>query len=368
LKQQAEGIQMKLDRDGVLSIVCNDSFHTRKLNTLLSGAVGISGSTLKHLRRAEAVTVNGQYPLANIELSPGDTVRVDFPAIEQPSDLPDEPQLPDVVYEDGLLLAVSKPPLTVVHPTCFHQTGTSAAAIARYYRENNIRAGIHFINRLDLGTSGLLLMAKTGFMQDYMRRQAEQGQYIKTYLGICEQAADGSADMAFANAGARITVDAPISRDLSSIILRKVDPEGKRAVTDVTVLAVSADRQKLLAAFTLHTGRTHQIRVHMSHKGWPLTGDTLYGNGAVPRIPGFTREQAEEAKKLPGSGVHQLLHAWSARYIQPFSGEPVRITCPVPAEFIQEFPDAFDSSGALVSELTDAALSAADAGTGAASL
>ena len=330
-----------------LGITCGGAFVPCSLNALLSNSAGIPGSTLRRLRRAGAITVNGHIPLPDVELVPGTTVLVDLSAAEQPSDLPPDAPLPEIVYEDGLLIAVNKPPLTVVHPTCFHQSGTSAAGIARYYRDNNIRAGIHFVNRLDLGTSGLLLAAKCGFMQEYMRRQAEAGRYSKTYLGICERAENGPGDPELAREGARMTVDAPISRDLSSIILRKIDPDGKRAVTEVTVLAVSGDRRKILAAFSLLTGRTHQIRVHMSYKGWPLSGDTLYGAGAVPRTARLTPDEAEAEAKKPGSGVHQLLHAWSAGYIQPFTGEKKRITCPVPQEFIQEFPEAFDTSGEL---------------------
>ena len=156
-----------------------------------------------------------------------------------------------------------------------------------------------------------MIAAKYGYVQEHIKRQAEDGTYVKKYIGK----ADVSAyDGAFGRLepGFEGTVDAPIARDRSSIIKRKIDPDGDRAVTHFTVLSVDGTDGTARMEFRLETGRTHQIRVHCAYAGFPLVGDSLYN-------PAFSDGRGSD-------GTHQLLHAWRAEFTDPLTGEKEVLT------------------------------------------
>jgi RluA family pseudouridine synthase len=302
----------------MISYVCTEEDNGVLLSSLLTGRLDIYSSTLSRLKYGGGIYINGEPVHVRRAVKAGDLVELDLDKAETPSEIPPEEVPLDIIYESAGLIAVNKPAMSVVHPTCFHRTGTVAAGIVNYYRSKGISSGIHLVNRLDLGTSGILIFARYGLAQERMRREAEAGTYRKIYLGvldITDRAPEGIRP------GLQGTVDAPIARDRSSIINRKVDPSGSEAVTDYHIIAVNESRGKALAAFSLRTGRTHQIRVHMNHIGLPLACDSLYNPAC-----------------LGDKNSHQLLHQYYAAFEEPITKERTELTCPVPEEFEPYFP------------------------------
>ena len=316
----------------MISYTCTEDDNGILLSSLLTDRLDIYSSTLSRLKFGGGIFLNGIPVHVRREVRAGDKVEIDLSRAETPSEIDPEDIPLDIIYESDGLIAVNKKAMSVVHPTCFHRTGTVAAGIVNYYKIRGLNSGIHLVNRLDLGTSGILIFAKYGLVQERMRREAEEGQYIKIYLGILDietaDAADDTNGHAPYNApepGFEGTVNAPIARDRTSIIGRKIDPAGSEAITKYKIIAVNKQKNKALAAFSLLTGRTHQIRVHMKHIGMPLTGDSLYNQAY-----------------LQDKNSHQLLHQYYAAFTEPLSGESAQITCPVPEEFEKHFPDQFE--------------------------
>lgn len=195
----------------------------------------------------------------------------------------------DIVYEDEDVVVFNKPPFMPVHPSQRHHDDTLANLFAARY------PGLPFrpINRLDRNTSGLCVCAKNQFAA-----AALSGSISKVYYAITDGTPPGN------------TVNAPIGRLGDSVIERCVTPDGKPAVTHFRKIA--GERRALLR-ITLETGRTHQIRVHMAHIGFPLCGDDMYGGDctAISR---------------------QALHCGEVEFTLPVSGERITISAPLPED------------------------------------
>ncbi len=195
----------------------------------------------------------------------------------------------DVVYEDEDVVVFNKPPFMPVHPSQRHHDDTLANLFAARYPELPFRP----INRLDRNTSGLCVCAKNQFAAS-----ALSGSISKVYYAITDGTPPGN------------TVNAPIGRLGDSVIERCVTPDGKPAVTHFRKIA--GERRTLLR-ITLETGRTHQIRVHMAHIGFPLCGDDMYGGDctAISR---------------------QALHCGKVEFTLPVSGERITVSAPLPED------------------------------------
>lgn len=220
---------------------------------------GLSKTLVKRVKHG-GITLNGEIVTVRAEVKCGDTVEIDLgEAVSEnipPMDIPIE-----VVYEDDMLLAVNKPINMPTHPSRGNSLPTLANAVmARYGGDFVFRA----VNRLDRDTSGLVLIAKdqmtANALSESMRRGRFKKKYIAEVVGVTPECG---------------VIDAPIERECEGSIRRIVRPDGKRAVTEYR--RISTDGATSLCEVTLHTGRTHQIRVHMAHIGHPLVNDFLYG-------------------------------------------------------------------------------------------
>jgi len=212
----------------------------------------------------------------------------------------------NICYEDDDILVVNKEAGVVVHPTAGHPENTLANGIAWYYAKKKIKASIRPVNRLDKDTSGLVIFAKNPFMQNYLQIVSPMK---KLYVAIVQ-----------GNLEEKGTIDLPICRKPGSTIERMVSDDGDRAVTDFFVLKRS---EKLsFVKLELKTGRTHQIRVHLSHIGHPIIGDTLYGSDTS-----YIKRQA--------------LHAYRITFRQPFIDKCISIYAPVPEDMKMVLKDAF---------------------------
>ncbi|MGO0061083.1 RluA family pseudouridine synthase [Brevibacillus fluminis] len=223
-----------------------------------------------------------------------------------PEELGIEPVQGDlaVLYEDDHLLIVNKPAHLLVHPTEPEHRLTLDHLVAGYFAANGIESKVRHIHRLDQDTSGAVLYAKHAlagaFLDEALRVRKVKRTYFAYVHGKLKQKAG--------------TIDKPLGKDRHNPARRRVTPGGEAAVTHYRLIEQYAQAAKL--SCQLDTGRTHQIRVHLSELGHPLIGDTLYGGKAT----GLER---------------QALHAASLSLIHPFGGATVQADAPMPKELIE---------------------------------
>lgn len=249
---------------------------------------GISRRVLTALKRSGGLTRGGGILRTVDAVHAGEVITLQLDGGE--TSVAANPELSaDIVYEDEDVVVFNKPPFMPVHPSQRHHDDTLANLFAARY------PGLPFrpINRLDRNTSGLCVCAKNQFAA-----AALSGSISKVYYAITDGTPPGD------------TVDAPIGRLGDSVIERCVTPDGKPAVTHFWKIA---GERRVLLRITLETGRTHQIRVHMAHIGFPLCGDDMYGGDctAISR---------------------QALHCGEVEFTLPVSGERITISAPLPED------------------------------------
>lgn len=273
----------------------------RTVRSLLKGELGLSTTRINRLKRAETgLTVNGGRVFTNAVLHEGDLLAVELDAAERPSELAPVPMALDIRYEDGHLLILDKPaPLAVIPSSLAPHEPSLACGLASYLGPG---AAIHPVNRLDRGTTGLMAVAKNGWVHDILRRQLHTGAFSRQYLAVCVGVPQPSAGI----------IDRPIGRAPGSAVKRQVDPAGQAAITEYRVVGTAGAFS--LVELSLRTGRTHQIRVHMASLGCPLAGDWLYG--------------VEDQSLIS----RPALHAGSLELLHPVTGRPVSLTAPLPAD------------------------------------
>jgi 23S rRNA pseudouridine1911/1915/1917 synthase len=227
------------------------------------------------------IYVNGKFVTVRHVLRAGEVLEVRFPPEQRSADMVPQPLPLSIVYEDDYLLVVNKPPFMSTIPSREHPTGTLANALLYYYDQQQLPTTIHVVTRLDRDTSGLLLVAKHRHVHHLLSELQKRGQIKRRYEAVCH--GQLSQDKG--------TIDAPIGRKSDSIIEREVREDGQRAVTHFQV--IKRMQHYTHVSLQLETGRTHQIRVHMSHIGHPLVGDELYGGSR-----GKLSRQALHSKEL----------------------------------------------------------------------
>lgn len=217
----------------------------------------------RKLYRNKNIYVNGKFKRKDSVLNKGDIISI-FIEDEINNMEPQSMNL-DIIYEDFDLLVLNKAPNMVVHPTKSHQRDTLSNGVAYYYQQKNIRRKIRFVNRLDMDTTGLLIVAKNPFAHQQLANQLSKDVVQKKYLALVDGIVEKDKG----------SIDLPIGREGEGSIRKKVIDTGKNALTKYTV------KERLNNATLLDvqiiTGRSHQIRVHLSHIGHPIIGDVLYG-------------------------------------------------------------------------------------------
>ena len=213
---------------------------------------------MNRLKWGDAIHVNGQPQHTDYAVCPGDviTVRLDEPAADYPAEDGDL----TVLYEDDHILMVDKPAGMLIHPSRSRNTGTLANLVQGYYEKSGQKAAFHPVTRLDRDTFGIVLVAKNSHIHGLLQLMDVK----KTYHALV-----------YGQPGEGGTIDAPIARRPLPSLLRYIGPEGKPSVTEYALLGHFDGYAKL----TLRpiTGRTHQLRLHCAHMGWPILGDPQYG-------------------------------------------------------------------------------------------
>lgn len=268
-----------------------------------------------------SVRLNGEEALFYFPLKNGDLLEISLEE-EHPSENIIPVDLPiHIIYEDEDLMVIDKPADMPVHPSIGNYENTLANAAAWYFHRQDIPFVFRCINRLDRDTTGLLILAKHMLSGAILSDQMKKRAIHRTYLAITEGKTDPAG-----------TIDSPIGRTDQSLILRQVDHEnGDSACTHYLqkcwhpktfypeTLPVPQDGLSLVQ-LQLETGRTHQIRVHMTSIGHPLIGDTLYN----PETALMNR---------------QALHSYRLAFTHPVTGVSLEFTSPLPEDMVEFFPD-----------------------------
>lgn len=269
------------------------------INRILKRNFDFSARFRTKIKYQELIDLDGVKTPGYVMPDPGSIIEVRLP--EESSSFPAEDIPVNVIHEDDDLLIIDKQPGLTVHPTKGHPDHTLANGIMKYQQDTDQSFKIRFANRIDTDTSGLIIVAKNSNAQNVIATQMKKGSVKKIYIALVH----GNFDTE------HFTIDLPIGRPFDDQVQRAVMMTGgKDAVTEVTIIEQYDGYS--LAELSIHTGRTHQIRVHMSHIGHPVSGDSLYGGAS------------------PGIIDRQALHARMIELRHPASGEIMIFTAPVP--------------------------------------
>lgn len=285
------------------------AWDNRTLAEVIEQELAFPLSFFQQLAKQGGILVQQKRRNIHTVLKAGDRVR--FRIFEkEPYGLTPEPLPMEVLFEDEHLLVAAKPAGMAVHPTSPDMHGTLAHAIAYYYQTQGLMRRVRLVNRLDRDTTGACLVAKHHLAHVLLDQQLRERAIQRRYVAYVE----GNV------ANDRGTIDLPIGRDRHHPTRRRVSrsPHAKPAITHYDVLARyrSLHGEVTKLRLQLETGRTHQIRVHLSHLGHPIVGDTLYGARRVP----FPR---------------QALHNERLAFAHPLTKEWIDIAVPYPSDLLQ---------------------------------
>jgi 23S rRNA pseudouridine1911/1915/1917 synthase len=280
----------------------------QRVDRFVADRCGLSRSFVQRLISEGRLTMNGLVVRASSTLVPGGTLHLSIPPIADAELLAEAIPI-SVVYEDEDILVVDKPAGLVVHPAPGHATGTLVNALLHHVEDLPGIAGVArpgLVHRLDKDTSGLLVVAKGDLAQSSLMAQLKARRVKKTYITLVQGPVAAEVGR----------IEAPIGRDPSERKRMAVVAGGRASTTGYRVKERFAGWT--LLEVDLITGRTHQIRVHLTEIGHPIAGDPTYGNGTSRRGP-------EGATRL-------FLHAWRIAFTHPRDGRLMRLEAPLPAD------------------------------------
>ena len=269
------------------------------IRQVLREKFGVSERLLTKLKKNKKIYLNGNNDIfLDIPVKSSDIVEVDFDFDEDNSNIVPIKMNLNTIYEDDSLIVLDKPFNMPVHPSLNHYEDSLSNGLKYYYDSINLHRKIRPINRLDKDTSGIVIFAKNEYAQDRIRITN------KIYLTILEGKLEGSG-----------TIDKPIARKADSIIERCISDNGEKAITEYSVIKnfKIGNEEFSLVKCILHTGRTHQIRVHMASINHPILGDTLYG----------------KSSSLIG---RQALHAYKLTFVHPIIKKEIEVTSSIPSD------------------------------------
>lgn len=263
---------------------------------------------------------NGSVQRPKVRVKADDVLHLSTTLQQHSEDQPENIDI-DVVYEDDDVLVINKPVGMVVHPGAGNQTGTLVNALLYHYPQQHHLPRAGLVHRIDKDTSGLLLIGKTKPAQMALMEQLKDKSVYRHYQ--CVVAGDAASLLRHRR------IDAPIGRHRTQRTKMTVMTAGREAVTHLLNVTPLNENYCLLDV-GLETGRTHQIRVHLSHITYPLVGDRVYGGRRQLRS-GLSEAQRQAISNFP----RQALHAYTLGFVHPTTGEDVEVTTPLPEDMQQ---------------------------------
>jgi 23S rRNA pseudouridine1911/1915/1917 synthase len=273
------------------------------LSSYLIKSLRASKPLIQQWLQTRTIKINDVFVTNNIKVVKGTKILLhlfpeeDYGVIPTYSDI-------DILFEDEHLIIVNKPSGIDTHPNNKEEKDTLANHLAFYYEMYGYRHKIRHIHRLDKDTSGTLIFAKHPLAQVILDKELEQKKISRTYIALVQGRMMKSSGR----------IVEKIGRDRHHPTRRRVSPTGKEAITNYEAIKYLKDKDLTVVKVRLETGRTHQIRVHMSYIGHPLAGDTLYGG-----ITKFSTRQA--------------LHGWRVILTHPIDGSTIEVIAPLPLDF-----------------------------------
>ena len=292
-----------------------------KLRDYLKFAEDLSSRFIKSSGLSGKISVNGKVAKLNFRVNSKDKIEIDMKQNEEQNIEPEKMDL-DVVYEDVDLIVINKRPGMVVHPTRGYPLGTLANGVLYYFKEKDEKCIVRLVSRLDMDTSGLIIIAKNQFSHMALARDMQSKDLQSSDIQGSNMQGSDLQDKTFEKSYLAIvhgnmqnksgTIDLPIGKPDEESIRRAVCEDGQRSITHYEV--IDSFKNGDLVKVTLETGRTHQIRVHLSHIGHPLYGDSLYGNSEEHYI------------------ARQALHAYKLIIPHPRTGEQLILESKLPED------------------------------------
>ncbi len=308
------------------TVILDDSYSSyfgerldKATTQILATSVGeFSREQIKDWLDSGELQVNGQPQKPKYRIKSGDRLTLNATIADQQTDLPENIAL-DIVYEDAAVLVINKPVDMVVHPGAGNWTGTLVNALLYHYPASRSLPRAGLVHRIDKQTTGLLIVAKDSQSQLHLINQLKDKSVYRHYQALV-----------LANPSELRThtrIDAPIARHSSLRTKMAVVTDGKNAVTHLENVTPICEGLSLVNV-QLETGRTHQIRVHLSHLGFALLGDPLYTNARRTAILLKTLDDGQKA--FVTNFNRQALHAYELGFIHPKTGEDILVTAPLP--------------------------------------
>lgn len=289
-----------------LIIDVSDEETGERIDSFLSGKTEFTRTRIQQLIKDKNITVNGKATKSSYKIEENDEIAIEVPEAETTEINPENIKI-DIVYEDSDIAVINKQAGLVVHPAHGHYSGTLVNAILYHIKDlsginGEIRPGI--VHRLDKDTSGLIVIAKNDKVHTTLTEMFQEKKIRKTYLAILKGKLNKSE-------GKIVTQIGRDKNDRKKMTVIDDITKGKNAITNYKV--VSQNNLFTLVKVNIETGRTHQIRVHMRHLGYPILGDSVYG-----------RKDNEK---------RQMLHAYKLEFLHPVTGHQMEFTGEIPEDF-----------------------------------
>ncbi len=304
-----------------LIINISDEETGERIDSFLSGKTEFTRTRIQQLIKERNIMVNGKATKSSYKIEKDDEIAIEVPEAETTEIKPENINI-DIVYEDSYIAVINKQAGLVVHPAHGHYSGTLVNAILYHIKDlsginGEIRPGI--VHRLDKDTSGLIVIAKNDKVHAALTEMFQEKKIRKTYLAILKGKLNKSE-------GKVVTQIGRDKNDRKKMTVIDDITKGKTAITNYRV--ISQNSLFTLVKVNIETGRTHQIRVHMRHLGYPILGDSVYG-----------RKDNEKRK---------MLHAYRLEFLHTLTGNTMEFTGEIP----EDFQRALKKSDLEIDEIT----------------
>ncbi len=277
----------------------DEDYDGKDIKALLCNHLRCSSNIISRLKKGEYIKLNGEHATVRKQLSAGDELVIIIPEEKNENILPNPDIGVSVLYEDEDILVVNKQACIATHPSVKHYDDTLANGVANYVKDKNFT--FRAVNRLDRQTSGIVIIAKNMLSAHLLGEQIKTGKIKKVYYAVCEGIPRVKKGR----------ISAPIARESESIIKRCVSEKGKESTT--LYETIKEHNGMALVKAEPVTGRTHQIRVHLSHIGCPIYGDDMYGS--------------------VHAGERVRLHCKDIFFTHPITGADMHVECDFPEDF-----------------------------------